>query len=48
MTREFERDMLENTWFIIGADHGDYTGEKGIFNKSESPPFEIEDSINTG
>lgn len=27
---------LENTWIIIGSDHGDYTGEKGLFNKSES------------
>lgn len=30
------RGMLENTWIIIGSDHGDYTGEKGLFNKSES------------
>lgn len=28
--------MLENTWVILGSDHGDYTGEKGLFNKSES------------
>lgn len=28
--------MLENTWIIIGSDHGDYTGEKGLFNKTES------------
>ena len=27
---------LENTWIIIGSDHGDYTGEKGFCNKSES------------
>ena len=31
-----KRGMLENTWIIIGSDHGDYTGEKGLFNKSES------------
>ena len=31
-----ERGMLENTWIILGSDHGDYTGEKGLFNKSES------------
>ena len=30
------RDMLRNTWIILGSDHGDYTGEKGLFNKSES------------
>lgn len=27
---------LNNTWIIIGSDHGDYTGEKGFCNKSES------------
>jgi len=27
---------LDNTWIIIGSDHGDYTGEKGFCNKSES------------
>jgi len=31
-----ERGLLENTWIIIGSDHGDYTGEKGMFNKTES------------
>ena len=31
-----ERNLLENTWFVISADHGDYTGEKGLFSKSES------------
>jgi len=31
-----ERGLLENTWIIIGSDHGDYTGEKGLFMKSES------------
>lgn len=31
-----ERGMLENTWIILGSDHGDYTSEKGLFNKSES------------
>lgn len=27
---------LDNTWIILSSDHGDYTGEKGLFNKSES------------
>lgn len=27
---------LKNTWIILSSDHGDYTGEKGLFNKSES------------
>jgi len=31
-----ERGLLENTWFIISVDHGDYTGEKGLFTKGES------------
>jgi uncharacterized sulfatase len=31
-----QRDLLENTWIIIGSDHGDYTGEKGMFAKTES------------
>jgi len=31
-----DRGMLDNTWIILGSDHGDYTGEKGLFNKSES------------
>ena len=31
-----DRGMLENTWIILSSDHGDYTGEKGLFNKSES------------
>ena len=31
-----ERDLLENTWIIIGSDHGDYAGEKGMFAKTES------------
>ena len=30
------RGLLHNTWVIIGSDHGDYTGEKGLFMKSES------------
>lgn len=30
------RGLLENTWVIISADHGDYGGEKGMFMKSES------------
>jgi arylsulfatase len=31
-----DQGLLENTWIILGSDHGDYTGEKGLFNKSES------------
>jgi arylsulfatase A-like enzyme len=31
-----EKGMLENTWFVLTSDHGDYTGEKGLFNKTES------------
>lgn len=31
-----EKGLLENTWIVLGSDHGDYTGEKGLFNKSES------------
>lgn len=31
-----DQGMLENTWIILGSDHGDYTGEKGLCNKSES------------
>jgi arylsulfatase A-like enzyme len=31
-----DRGLLENTWIVVGSDHGDYTGEKGLFNKSES------------
>ena len=31
-----ERGLLENTWIIIGSDHGDYTGEKGMWAKTES------------
>ncbi|MFI4913074.1 MAG: sulfatase [Sedimentisphaeraceae bacterium JB056] len=30
------RNMLDNTWIIVSSDHGDYTGEKGLFHKSES------------
>ena len=29
------RGLLENTWMIIGSDHGDYNGEKGMFTKGE-------------
>ncbi len=29
------RGMLDNTWIIITSDHGDFTGEKGLFNKGE-------------
>lgn len=31
-----KKGLLDNTWIILGSDHGDYTGEKGLFNKSES------------
>lgn len=31
-----ERDMLDNTWLVIASDHGDYTGEKGMFSHTES------------
>jgi len=30
------KGLMENTWIILGSDHGDYTGEKGLFNKSEA------------
>jgi len=30
------RGLLENTWLIVSSDHGDYTGEKGLFTKTES------------
>lgn len=31
-----KRGLLENTWIIFTSDHGDYTGEKGLFTKGES------------
>ena len=31
-----ERGLLEDTWIIIGSDHGAYAGEKGMFAKTES------------
>lgn len=31
-----QKGLLENTWIVLGSDHGDYTGEKGFCNKSES------------
>jgi arylsulfatase A-like enzyme len=31
-----DRGLLRNTWIIVGSDHGDYTGEKGLFAKSQS------------
>jgi len=31
-----KRGLLENTWVIFGADHGDYTGEHGLYAKSHS------------
>ncbi|MDW7657464.1 MAG: sulfatase-like hydrolase/transferase [Bacillota bacterium] len=30
------RGLLDNTWVIATSDHGDYTGEKGLYNKTES------------
>jgi len=30
------RGMLQNTWIIVASDHGDYTGEKGMFTKGEA------------
>ena len=30
------RGLLDNTWIIISSDHGDYLGEKGLYNKTES------------
>ena len=31
-----DRGLADNTWIVLGSDHGDYTGEKGLFNKSEA------------
>jgi arylsulfatase A-like enzyme len=31
-----ERGLLGNTWIVIASDHGDYTGEKGLFSHTES------------
>ena len=31
-----QRGLMENTWVILGSDHGDYQGEKGMYMKSES------------
>jgi arylsulfatase A-like enzyme len=31
-----DRGLLDNTWIIIGADHGDYAGDKGLYTKTES------------
>jgi arylsulfatase A-like enzyme len=28
--------LLDDTWIIISFDHGDYTGEKGLFTKNET------------
>lgn len=37
LVEEMERrGMLDNTWIIASSDHGDYTGEKGLYNKTES------------
>jgi len=30
-------DLLENTWIVFSADHGDFAGEKGLFMKCEVP-----------
>ncbi|MES2394273.1 MAG: sulfatase-like hydrolase/transferase [Acidobacteriota bacterium] len=30
------RGMMDNSWIIVTSDHGDYTGEKGFYVKSES------------
>lgn len=30
------RGLLENTWFVIASDHGDYGGDKGLFSHTES------------
>ncbi|MFW6039200.1 MAG: sulfatase [bacterium] len=32
-----ERGALDNAWVILGSDHGDFTGEKGCFTKTETP-----------
>ena len=31
------RNLLENTWIVFAADHGDFMGEKGLFEKCEVP-----------
>jgi arylsulfatase A-like enzyme len=31
------RGLLDNTWIIFGVDHGDFMGEKGLFEKCEVP-----------
>ena len=31
-----ERSLLERTWLIVAADHGDYAGEHGLFAKSHA------------
>ena len=30
-------DLLETTWIVFAADHGDFMGEKGLFEKCEVP-----------
>lgn len=30
------RDLMDNTWVVISADHGDYGGEKSLITKTES------------
>ena len=32
-----ERELLENTWVVFASDHGDFMGEKGLFEKCEVP-----------
>lgn len=40
MKRVYDRmetqGLLDDTWIIISSDHGDYTGEKGLFTKNET------------
>lgn len=31
------RGILDRAWVILCSDHGDYTGEKGLFTKTETP-----------
>jgi arylsulfatase A-like enzyme len=32
-----QRGVLDNTWIILSSDHGDFAGEKGLFEKCEVP-----------
>ena len=31
------KGLMDNTWIVFGADHGDFMGEKGLFEKAEVP-----------